>query len=177
MIVPTRMPLSAMAFALALALLPRPAAAQGRVVECSSMKDRYAWCRTGGLGSVRLVRQLSHSPCILWQTWGPDPDGGGIWVREGCRGQFAVSAWGRPPGGGPGNDWNGNRPGYGPPGTTVRCASRNWSFQLCPMRTQGRQFRLERQFSRQACIRDDTWGIMPNGLWVDRGCDGEFGMR
>ena len=192
------------------AALPRAAQAQRpRIIECDSNRGRPGWCRTFGQGDVRLVRQLSRTPCILWDTWGPDPDGAGVWVRSGCRAQFAVSPWpGRPavvvvpPRPGPpvvvvpprpGPGWNGqggrpatdgwsgeyDRPGQGTGGPTSRivCQSRSWSYEMCPVRTQGRQFRLEQQMSNQPCIRGDNWGVLPGGLWVDRGCAGEFGMR
>lgn len=191
------------------AVAPRAAFAQRqRVVECDSKQGRSNWCPTYSNGQVRLVRQLSKTPCVLYQTWGPDPDGGGVWVRSGCRAQFAVAAWGPPPrpepvpprpqpnpnwnqggnrpggypgGNNPNNGWSGeyDRPGTGNGNATSRivCTSNNWSYTQCPVRTQGRQFRLERQLSNQPCIRGDNWGVMPGGLWVDRGCAGEFGMR
>lgn len=215
---------------LASALSPRAANAQRqRIVECDSKQGRSNWCPTRSNGQVRLVRQLSKTPCVLYQTWGPDPDGGGVWVRSGCRAQFAVAAWaepappprpqpvppprpqgpnwnqggnyngnpnwnqggnrppygnqggGRPGGPGFDNSWSGeyDRPGQGTGNATSRvvCSSNNWSYQQCPVRTQGRQFRLERQLSSQPCIRGDNWGVMPGGLWVDRGCAGEFGIR
>ncbi len=202
---------------LASAVSPRAANAQRqRIVECDSKQGRSNWCRTDSNGQVRMVRQLSKTPCVLYQTWGPDPDGGGVWVRSGCRAQFAVSAWAEPvpprpmpnpnwnqggnrppnwnqggnqnwnqgggrPGGNSGNGWSGeyDRPGQGNGTATSRivCSSNNWSYQMCPVRTQGRQFRLERQMSNQACIRGDNWGVLPGGLWVDRGCAGEFGVR
>ncbi|MFM8412131.1 MAG: DUF3011 domain-containing protein [Alphaproteobacteria bacterium] len=213
---------AALAALVSSAVAPKAAHAQrARIIECDSKQGRSNWCRTYSNGQVRMVRQLSKTPCVLYQTWGPDPDGGGVWVRSGCRAQFAVSAWGEPapprpqpvpprpqpnpnwnqggnqggnpnwnqgggrpggyPGGNPNNSWSGeyDRPGTGNGNATSRvvCSSNNWSYQQCPVRTQGRQFRLERQLSNQACIRGDNWGVMPGGLWVDRGCAGEFGIR
>lgn len=203
--------LAALAVLASQAAAPRAAHARQRIVECDSKQGRSNWCPTYSNGQVRLVRQLSKTPCRIYETWGPDPDGGGVWVRSGCRAQFAVSAWAEPvpprpqpvpprpmpgqgwnqggnpnwnQGGGrpnPNNTWSGeyDRPGQGTGNATSRivCSSNNWSYQMCPVRTQGRQFRLERQLSNQPCIRGDNWGVMPGGLWVDRGCGGEFGMR
>ena len=36
---------------------------------------------------VRLVRQVSDSPCVQGRTWGYDRNR--IWVRKGCEGDFA----------------------------------------------------------------------------------------
>ena len=37
---------------------------------------------------VRLTRQISRNACILNRTWGYDSRG--IWVSNGCRGEFLV---------------------------------------------------------------------------------------
>jgi len=33
---------------------------------------------------------------------------------------------------------------------------------------------LVRQLSQAPCIEGSTWGVQRDGIWVDRGCEGEF---
>lgn len=56
---------------------------------------------------------------------------------------------------------------------TVRCESGDGRTRQCPADTRG-GVRLERQASRAPCIQGDTWGYGPAGIWVARGCRGEF---
>lgn len=59
---------------------------------CESNDGREKTCAADTRGDVRIVRQLSHSPCVEGRTWGVDR--GGVWVSEGCRAEFQVgSAW------------------------------------------------------------------------------------
>lgn len=64
---------------------PTPASAR-QIITCQSRRDRpeFCWVRTNG--RVRLVRQLSRASC--WRNWGYTSNR--IWVRNGCRAQFAV---------------------------------------------------------------------------------------
>jgi hypothetical protein len=130
-------------------------------VECSSLKDRHAYCRTHAIGRVRLEQQLSKAACREHRTWGADGDGSGVWVRDGCRGVFVVER----------GSWSG---GSRPKPRTVTCTSRDYGYQHCAVPTWGHDVRLERQISRQRCVRGDTWGVDWRGIWVDRGCNGEF---
>jgi Protein of unknown function (DUF3011) len=59
-----------------------------RVVNCSSNNGRRNWCDVGGSRDVRLVRQISGSPCVRDNTWGVDRRG--LWVDAGCRADFRV---------------------------------------------------------------------------------------
>jgi hypothetical protein len=72
-----------------------PAAAQSYgygdddgTLRCESGDGRTRQCPADTSGGVRLSRQLSRSPCIEGQTWGWDRRG--IWVGNGCRGEFNV---------------------------------------------------------------------------------------
>lgn len=61
-------------------------------LRCESSDGRPRFCALDHAGDVRLVRQLSRSPCVEGQTWGRGR--GGIWVEQGCRGEFEVgSGW------------------------------------------------------------------------------------
>ncbi|HZH44571.1 MAG TPA: DUF3011 domain-containing protein [Lysobacter sp.] len=57
-------------------------------VRCESGDGRSRFCQANTRGGVRLVRQLSRSPCVEGRSWGVQR--GGIWVDHGCRGEFEV---------------------------------------------------------------------------------------
>lgn len=57
-------------------------------ITCSSDNGQRVYCSADTRGGVRLVRQLSGSPCDQ-RSWGYDSRG--IWVDRGCRAQFDVS--------------------------------------------------------------------------------------
>lgn len=81
--------LSSLAVAGILALSPSRAEAQN-VITCESRGHDRAYCAVDTRGGVRLVRQLSESRCESGRSWGADR--GGIWVSQGCRGQFAIGS-------------------------------------------------------------------------------------
>ena len=60
-------------------------------IKCESKDDRFTRCdadlRRGE--RVYLQRQLSNSGCWEGETWGFDRDG--IWVDNGCRGEFTIT--------------------------------------------------------------------------------------
>lgn len=56
---------------------------------------------------------------------------------------------------------------------SVRCESGDGRTRQCPADTRG-GVRLARQLSRAPCIQGDTWGYGRAGIWVTRGCRGEF---
>lgn len=151
-----------------------PAAAQGyspsrygaREVRCESDSRRHEYCRTYAYGRVRLERRLSKSPCREYDTWGADRDGGGVWVRDGCRAVFVVLPFGSP------------RPGPRPParGYHVTCKSDRFRATYCPLPRWGR-VQLEKRLSGAPCRQYDTWGSDGGGIWVDRGCAAVFSVR
>ena len=57
-------------------------------VTCESQDGRYVFCRTGRVRQVQLQRQLSRGACVQNETWGYRADG--IWVSNGCRGEFSL---------------------------------------------------------------------------------------
>jgi hypothetical protein len=59
----------------------------GKIVFCASDGGRK-YCDTRTSGGVRLVKQKTDAPCKKGETW--DYDGLGIWVDQGCSGEFAV---------------------------------------------------------------------------------------
>jgi hypothetical protein len=133
-----------------LALLPAATGATStRTITCASVNNRYATCMTDTSGGVTLQQQLSQAPCIENRTWGVNAQG--IWVDKGCRGLFRVTV--------------------GP--TTLTCRSLNFKYQFCQVDTRG-GVRLARQISNTRCIEHRTWGVTTQGIWVDKGCAGEF---
>ena len=61
-------------------------------IACASDDGRRTYCEADTRGGVRLVRQISDSPCQEGSTWGYDRRG--IWVDRGCRAEFEVSGGG-----------------------------------------------------------------------------------
>lgn len=59
-------------------------------LSCASNDNRYHMCQVdvGARGTVRLRRQDSDVRCVLNRTWGFNR--AGVWVSNGCRGQFVV---------------------------------------------------------------------------------------
>lgn len=55
----------------------------------------------------------------------------------------------------------------------IACESPNGRYQLCQVAVRG-NVRLVREHSRADCLEGRTWGWSEAGIWVDRGCRGEF---
>lgn len=64
-------------------------------------------------------------------------------------------------------------PGYGQQ-QVINCGSRDYRLQRCRLPSDWRSVRLVRQTSDAACVPGQTFGVDPRGLWVDRGCSGDF---
>ncbi|MDG4554013.1 MAG: DUF3011 domain-containing protein [Candidatus Competibacter sp.] len=56
---------------------------------------------------------------------------------------------------------------------TVRCESTDQGYRYCRADTRD-GVQLYRQLSKNACRYNDTWGYDRRGVWVDRGCRGDF---
>ena len=56
---------------------------------------------------------------------------------------------------------------------TLICESKNNGRRQCNISGDG-SVRLEKQLSKSRCVEDDTWGRNMEGIWVDRGCRGQF---
>jgi hypothetical protein len=124
-------------------------------VRCES-DGSYRRCPAGGTWrGARLVQQVSSKPCLQGRTWGFDRSA--IWVNEGCAGVFDA---GNP---------------YTAVGQRVTCASVGNARAECPADTRYGA-RLIRQLSTVGCVEGRTWGTTDDGVWVDRGCRGEFEM-
>ena len=125
---------------------------------CKSSDYHRRYCPADiGYGAAVLVRQRSEAPCIHGRTWAYDDRG--IWVSNGCEGEFEIGYQDARFEPSRGRDW-------------VRCESRDYRENTCA--TGGRSARLARQISRAACIEGETWGYTRRGIWVDQGCAADF---
>lgn len=167
-----------------------------RTIQCESEGGRAHYCPTGTTGRVELGKQLSRTRCAEYDTWGSDEDGGGIWVRDGCRAIFVVRerrgwGWGRRDRDDRWDDrdrddrWDDRDDDRdrdrddddAARASIVRCGSEDWAYNHCEVRARRWTSRLVRQHSGTRCVRDSNWGEDRDGIWVDRGCDAEFEIR
>jgi hypothetical protein len=65
------------------------------------------------------------------------------------------------------------RPASAQYGGVVRCESRDYRDNYCPVNTRG-GVRLLRQTSRADCFEGETWGFDRRGIWVTQGCAADF---
>ncbi|HWT16380.1 MAG TPA: DUF3011 domain-containing protein [Patescibacteria group bacterium] len=138
------------------------------LIRCESINERQAFCPFEvGRANVTLERQLSRGNCMLGRTWNFNPRG--IYVSGGCRGEFRVDRGYRPGAGYPGQP---GQPGYGGY-NVIRCESYNERRNVCAADIR-RGARLDRQLSKGVCREGYSWGWDRRGIWVDKGCRGDF---
>ena len=140
----------------------------GSGVRCDSNDNRYRQCAIDGR-RAGLVRQYSKSPCIEGRSWGTG--NGYVWVKDGCRGEFASGY-----GGGGGGGWNGggHNSGWGQ-AQNLYCGSDDRRQRRCNV-TIRRDARLVKQVSKAPCIEGQSWGWDRSGIWVNNGCRGDFSV-
>ncbi|MFO7639771.1 MAG: DUF3011 domain-containing protein [Candidatus Competibacteraceae bacterium] len=163
------------------------------IVRCESTGG-YRHCRADTRRGVQLHRQLSRKACRYNDTWGHDRRG--VWVDNGCRGDFRLHAGGSG-GDGPEQDRDhtaaivggiialgvlgailaekGRTEDSDRPHSLVRCES-DGRYRHCRADTR-HGVRLYRQLSRASCRYNDTWGHDRRGVWVDNGCRAEFALN
>jgi hypothetical protein len=136
------------------------------IVRCESRDNRSVSCPmpSSRRSTVRLIRQLSSTPCVENETWGRSV--GGVWVTRGCRAEFVAErgssgGWNRPPG------------GADPTAQTIRCESNDQRTVRCGAAIY-RRAELVRQLSDSPCTEGGSWGWDRSGVWVSRGCRAEF---
>ncbi len=136
--------------------LPAPG---GNIITCESRNYQQDFCSTPDtVVSATLVRQRSRTPCVQGRNWGWRANG--IWVSGGCEADFQIQT--------------SYRPGPLPGGAGLLvCESREYEYNVCPTGRM-RSAQLVRQLSQAPCIQGQTWGTSRDGIWVDRGCEGEF---
>ncbi|MFO1314524.1 MAG: DUF3011 domain-containing protein [Burkholderiales bacterium] len=134
------------------------AAAGTGFLTCESISYRYNFCGADTQGRVIVVREISTGNlCQQGRGWGYDNSG--IWVDRGCRAQFS---YGRDDGG-----------SWGRSGTLV-CESISYRYRFCNADTQGRASLVREISTGNLCQQGRGWGYDNGGIWVDRGCRGEF---
>lgn len=57
---------------------------------------------------------------------------------------------------------------------TIRCESRNYRYNYCRVNTENRASLVSQVSPLARCELGRTWGFDNRGVWVDRGCSGEF---
>ena len=107
-----------------------------------------------------MAQQQSQAPCIQGRTWGWDRNG--IWVNNGCAGDFAYQG--------------GWAPQPGPPiGTnSIQCESRDYQRNYCNTGVRISRAWIAEQQSQAPCIEGRSWGWDPRGIWVNQGCSAVF---
>jgi hypothetical protein len=134
----------------------------GGTLTCASDDGRRKVCQADTSNGVQLVRQRSDAKCKEGSSWGRDTQG--IWVDKGCAADFVVGVPGHPAGSA--------KPAS--KSETISCSSFDGRRNYCDVDTQGAKVRLARQIGTATCVEGSTWGYDRRGVWVDRGCNGEF---
>lgn len=145
----------ALAFLGALLLLPSVSSAQ-QTITCESNNGGRKYCGSANPGQVTLQQQLSQASCVQGDSWGVDNQG--LWVDRGCRATFNVGYY----------DGGGNN------GGTITCESNDGNRKYCGNVGMRSKVSLQRQLSNASCMRNESWGVDSQGLWVDRGCRAIF---
>ena len=135
-----------------------------RMIVCQSNNNYYRECQTGFNRRVVLVNRLNNSAsCTEGRSWGQRA--GVVWVKDGCRAQFAEEN--RQNGGG---NWNDNY--------SVTCSSTNDNRVRCNWDSRFGRPSVGQQLSQSACVEGRSWGYDDrNGLWVSNGCRAKFVNR
>jgi len=60
------------------------------VVNCVSTADQRQHCPANTNAGIVMLHQTSETSCLLGRNWGYDGDG--VWVSEGCGGEFATGS-------------------------------------------------------------------------------------
>ncbi|MEO5764728.1 MAG: DUF3011 domain-containing protein [Casimicrobiaceae bacterium] len=129
-------------------------------IHCESRDYRRNYCATGTITGAQIISQTSNAACIQGRTWGWDANG--IWVNNGCAGDFAYQGGRRPP---------------GPPpiGTnSIECESRDYRQNFCGTGVRISRAWVSEQRSSAPCIQGRTWGWDGRGIWVSQGCSAVF---
>lgn len=133
-----------------------------RTITCASEGGLRKVCLADTSNGVKLVRQRSDAKCKEGSSWGHDARG--IWVDKGCEADFVVGVPGHPASSGTAAAKT----------QTISCASYDGRRNYCDADTQGAKVQLTRQIGTATCTEGATWGYDRAGVWVDRGCSGEF---
>jgi len=159
------------AFALTL-LFPFAAALRGQTISCTSTDGDVEkhYCEADTRYGAHLVKQTSETKCVESKTWGWDERG--IWVVIGCGGQFALGKAEPSTKEEPAHPQMPEQPAKKE--ELITCASTDGRRNVCDADLKGASVQLMRQSGGALCQENMTWGHDDNGIWVDRGCRGDF---
>ncbi len=132
-----------------------------QTVVCQSLRGERYHCDAETTLGVALVSEAGDTHCVLDRTWGFDEKG--IWVSDGCGGQFAVGGYRLPPSAMPAS------------ATKLVCESTAGKRHDCAV--EGiRGAGLLRAIGADTCVLNRTWGYHRGGIWVADGCSAEFAV-
>ena len=132
------------------------------LVKCESINNGFERCSADTRFGASLSRQFSDNSCVFNSTWGFD--GQGIWVKNGCRGEFAVNTM---------IPQTSASMTASASSSLVRCESQNNGRKSCPADTRF-GVAVFRQLSDNNCVLNSTWGFDSKGVWVNGGCRADF---
>lgn len=153
---------------------PGPAYKPSDVI-CTSVGNQYKECALPPNTRAQLSDQMSEASCLPGQDWGQK--GAVVWVNNGCRARFSVTAMSPPP---PvdhdhgGYDHSGTPGDFRPPTRIVVCQSRKGRYRECSTGMNSPVQLLRRLPSSRSCTAGVSWGQRPGVIWVSRGCRGKF---
>jgi hypothetical protein len=58
--------------------------------------------------------------------------------------------------------------------TIMKCESHGYKFAECDAGFPAGNAKLVKKFSKSACVKNRSFGVKENMLWVDKGCRGNF---
>ncbi|HUP60906.1 MAG TPA: DUF3011 domain-containing protein [Thermoanaerobaculia bacterium] len=132
------------------------------LVKCESINNGFERCSADTRFGASLARQFSDNMCVFNSTWGFDSNG--IWVKNGCRGEFAVNTL---------IPQTSASVSATATSSLVRCESKNNGRNMCPADTRF-GVAVYRQLSDNNCVLNSTWGFDSKGVWVNGGCRADF---
>jgi hypothetical protein len=147
-----------------------------KTVACSSDNGRRNECAADLRGySLRDVDQSSRTDCVVGRNWGYDDRG--VWVAEGCRATFHFDN-SRDHDHARAYDWRDHegrdRNSNAADDKRVRCESQDGKRASCDADLRGYRLADVKEISHEDCDIGRNFGYDDRGVWVARGCRGEF---
>lgn len=146
-----------------------------KIVSCSSDDGRRRECDADLRGyTLRDVDQASRTDCVVGRNWGYDDRG--VWVTEGCRATFHFDSRDRDRD--HAYNWRDrddrDRDYNAADEQRVRCESKNGRRANCDADLHGYRLVDVKEISHTDCDVGRNFGYDDRGVWVERGCRGEF---
>ena len=133
----------------------------GERVTCASASARRFECAADTRYGVRLIKQISDSPCTQNSTWGTTQQA--IWVDRGCRAEFEV------------NRGPATLPAI--PGSSIQritCGTGSNAQVQCRIKGYATSVRMVRELSVARCRQGQSLGNTDSFIWANKGCRAEF---